>query len=122
MNMQFLKNPIVLAILMAAITYAYLWWDNEKKVKDNPKVEKRPVSIVTPAAVGVLVWFIASSYFDKTATDGSVNVEGEVADSMARYQINTSSKAPSSKSYYLVGKDNVKLPATDVFIDLVPFD
>lgn len=31
MDLDFLKNPIILAIIAGVLTYAYMWWDNKQK-------------------------------------------------------------------------------------------
>jgi len=104
------KNPIVIGILVAALTYAYMYWDAQKKHKKNPKAKKKPVNFITPAAIGLIVWFITSTYFD------SIKVE-----SRDFKLVNDAGQTFDSASYHLVGRGNIRLPPTDVFIDLAKF-
>jgi len=121
--MDYLKNPIILGALFSTITYAYMWWDNDTKHKKNPKVEKRPVSYIPALAVGVIVWFLASSYFDKSTviTGGSLENNKSDGHKTGTGTVGNNTSASAAKSYYLVGKNNIRLPATDVFIDLANF-
>ncbi len=73
----YLKNPIVLGILTAVLVYLYLYWEEEQKHKKNPKIEKKSVSFITPAVIGVIVWFISSSYFEKYDNGDQEKIETE---------------------------------------------
>ena len=140
--MSYLKNPIVLAILAAALTYAYLYWDNMKKKEENPKADIKPVEYTTPAIVGLISLFIGYSLFgfsngkkmdevgevienskpemDITGTNGNANLMG----GHKHLNTNFSDKLADSfdsNTYHLIGKNAIRLPNTDVFIDLAKF-
>lgn len=115
MNRDLIKNPIILAILAAILTYAYMYWDADNKHKKNPKAHKRSLSLITPCVVGVVVWFLASNFFDQNAS--TTVFPCPTAPSKLRH----SELSVDSQSYHLIGKNNVKLPPTDVFIDLAHF-
>ena len=85
-DLGILKNPIVVGILLAALTYLYIWWGEKKRLEKNPKAKRAPQNIITPIIVGAIGWFIASNYFNVTAeyttevniTVLTVNKENEV--------------------------------------------
>ncbi len=128
MELTYLKNPIILGILAAVITYLYFYWTQEKKYKKDPKIKRRPISILTPGAVGLVVWFLASSYFDRNITITASNIENiegselpkTVSPGAKNYKI-VSDSSIGSRSYHLIGKNKVRLPPTDVFIDVARF-
>ena len=63
--MDIIKNPIVIAILAGAITYAYLTWNvEEKKDKKKGKQEKKEINLLIPLVVAVIAWFLAYAYFE----------------------------------------------------------
>jgi|688.fasta_scaffold317908_2 hypothetical protein len=137
MDLSFLKNPVILAILAAIMTYLYMYWDNKKKREANPKADIEPVSLVTPAIVGVLTLFITYGFFGSSNVVKNVDSVGEVID-----QTNQSGGVKlldsnplankrkiserltdtfDSNTYHLVGKNTIRLPQTDVFIDIAKF-
>lgn len=147
MDLSFLKNPILLAIIAGIITYIYMYYENEKKYKKNPKIEKQQTGFIIPGVVAVLVWFIASRIFAKR-NEINLNLEvqnlGDTKMSMLNNNQNGGSYAHDanlinknslkklihsenltnsfdSKTYHLVGKNAIKLPQTDVFIDIAKF-
>ena len=139
MDLSFLKNPIILAVIAAALTYAYLYWDNMKKQEKNPKADIKPVEYTTPAIVGLISLFIGYSLFGfpggaKVDEVGEVieNSKLAVEDSNAanlmggHRHINTNfsdrmADSFDSNTYHLIGKNAIRLPNTDVFIDLAKF-
>ena len=127
MNLTFLKNPIILGIIAGALTYLYLWWDADKKHKKNPTSKKQQASIITPAIIAVVVWFLASSYFDSGEETSDIGVElpknemSEPVKSENRFNLADTSISSGSRTYHMIGKNKVRLPETDVFIDLAKF-
>lgn len=114
--MDLLKNPIVIGILAAAITYGYFYYDINKNKDDD---ENKRVPILTPLIVGVLVWFVSSCYFDQCCETVKVNVttpQQKLVHSLSN------GSALNTRSFQLVGKNKIKLPSTDVFIDIANFD
>lgn len=135
------KNPIILGILGATLTYLYIYWQNEKKHKKNSKAKKKPVSFITPGVVGVFIWFISSNLNiyggDKKAAqikpkaqifnrDTNCKLEYNITNKRPEFYLNPNNQVSSegsfgSKSYHLISKNNIRLPSTDVFIDLAKF-
>ena len=116
--LDILKNPLILGLLVAAGIYMYMYWEMEKKYKKNPKIKRKPVSILTPGIIGIIVWFIASSYMGE---------ELPQTKTIPIYQSKHVMHGPlnegscGSLSYHLIKDNDIKLPSTDVFIDLAPF-
>lgn len=133
MILSFLKNPIILAILAAGLTYLYLWWDNEKKYEKDQKIPKESISLITPAIVGALTWFVAYNYFGNSVLTEITNVESKniqqgglklIEADPIKNKTNISDRLTDSfdsKTFHLVGKNAIKLPQTDVFIDIAKF-
>lgn len=127
MDLNILKNPIILAISATALTYLYLYWENEKKYKDDPE-QKEKINYVIPIAIGIIVWFIANSIFSNNSPGQlpqptQTNIGGTQPTYIPKIQnsVNNSSEMFKSNTYRLIGKNSIKLPQTDVFIDFARF-
>lgn len=131
---ELLKNPIVLGVIFAVFTYAYLYWDNTEKQKKKPRANIEPVGMMTPLIVGLLVFVIAHNLFGNDAQNIPLQMSRPTAfisqqDMSAKMQCNKfidNAKIKSldmndSATYHLVGKNAIRLPQTDVFIDLAKF-
>lgn len=123
-----LKNPIVLGILAGGTTYLYFYWKNEELVEKNPNKTKKPVNWTTPLIVGVIVWFLAMCFLgQQTPVVSAVEaqpveplvVEKTLVGGAERFTATDGSVGTTS--YHCIGRKNVKLPNTDVFIDLGRF-
>jgi hypothetical protein len=129
MFINIFKNPIILALLAAAITYLYMWWENENKYKKNPKSSKESISLITPLIVGLIVLFITYNYFglsNKEIISDKNQIAGvQIIDANPiKNKMNMSDRFTDtfdSKTYRLIGKNTIKLPQTDVFIDIAKF-
>lgn len=118
--MNYIKNPILIGTFAGVLTYLYMYWESENKYKKNPKSKRRPVNLITPVVVGLIVWFIASNYFEMENNTQSITFNS--IPSKPNYKLASESiDSIGSKSYHLIGKNNVRLPPTDVFIDLVKY-
>jgi len=112
---EILKNPIILGILAAGLTYLYLYWDAEKRYKAKPKLTRKPISIFIPGIVGIITWFLASGFFEETTNyPNQINTNVPIN--------NPNDVATGSIDFHLLQKGNVKLPHADVFIDLAKFN
>ena len=133
--MDLFSSPIVIGVIAGVLTYLYLYWEADKAQKENPKNKKKPVKFFTPAVIGVIVWFLAANYLceqptqqqgypgyqDAVQIQNSYKLVGPVGPVRPVRPVgNTASPVGSfgSISYHLVGRNNIKLPPTDVFIDL----
>ena len=132
-DLVMLKNPIIIGILAAALTYLYLWWEEKKRMEKNPKAKSMPPNIITPIIVGVIGWFIASNYFsNKTEVPKVPDVTGSAQQALPKIiggskpvivnqGIIDSDGSLGSASYHIISKRDVKMPPIDVFIDLAKF-
>ena len=128
MNMQeLLKNPLVLAVIASAGTYGYLYWDNMQMKEKHPKREVEPVNLLIPLIVGLLVFVIAYNFFGNVQNNGLSADAASMYDMSARGQCNKFINKPTvllsdgAESFHLVGKNAIRLPTADVFIDLAKF-
>ena len=133
-DLSILKNPLVVGILGAALTYLYIWWEEKKRREKNPKAKERPINVITPAVGGIIGWFIASNYFNNTNNVPVMpDIKREVQTAIPQIVggnkhviVNNNGGIDSegslgSASYHIISKNNVRLPPTDVFIDLAKF-
>lgn len=113
---EHLRNPIILGILSAVLIYAYLYWSQKNKEKDMDNIKKKPVSIIIPGVIGLVVWFLASSFL---STETTPVIAGESGPSIEGCSEISEMSVPE-ESYHLIGKNKVRLP-DDVFIDVANF-
>jgi len=115
------KNPIFIGILMSAATYGYLYWTENKRQKANPKSKPKPVNLITPAVVGVISWFIASSLLDHGKSDTIAATSVPAVSTKSPTKSPTSTVVGGASGLHKISKNNIRVPANDVFIDLAPF-
>lgn len=128
MDISFLKNPILLAILAGALTYLYMYWEVEKRKNRNPKAKFEPISYTTPLIVGCLTLFITYCFFGNNITHkiqepqtGGVKLLDNKIVLPKTKLTERMTEGFDSGTYYLLGRNAIKLPQTDVFIDLAKF-
>lgn len=134
MNINILKNPIILTIIASSLTYLYLWWENKKLKDKNPKAKIENISYITPIIVGLLTLFITYNLFG--FNNGEKLVENNTIDEINKIKQDGGSNLIElgknqlsdgltdtfgSNTYHIVSKNNIKLPQTDVFIDIARF-
>nr|QBK88879.1 MAG: hypothetical protein LCMiAC01_05610 [Mimivirus LCMiAC01] len=112
---EIFKNPIIIGILAAGLTYLYLYWDAEKRYKAKPKLQRKPVSIFIPGVVGIIAWFLVSGFFEE-----EINYSNKMNTNV--FVNNPNDVATGSMDLHLLQKGTVKLPHADVFIDLAKFN
>ena len=117
--LDILKSPIILGVIAAVGTYMYMYWEMEKKYKKNPKIKRKQVNILTPGIIGIVVWFIASSYMGEKVPQIKNIPIYQSKNIVQGGTLNDGSCG--SLSYHLIKDNGIKLPNTDVFIDLAPF-
>lgn len=131
MDLNFLKNPILLTIIAVALTYLYLYWDMRNKQERNPNTYIEPPGFMIPAGIGLVTFLITYKLFglswfktnDVSKTVESVNTK-PVQNAGNINNNNLSEKLTEgfdSNTYHMVRKNTIRLPKTDVFIDLAKF-
>src|SRR5690348_14788668 len=118
-----------------------MWWVNKQKKDKKPKAVIELIDYVPPAMVALLTVFITYNLFGfHTSAPGitNSNVEQVIEQSKPTvqdggvklieggplHQTRFSDKLADSfdsNTYHLLGKNTIKLPQTDVFIDIAKF-
>jgi len=81
MLINILKNPFFIAIIVAVITYLYLYWKNKKKEVPGS------VSLIPPIIAGFIAWFIAA-YFNKSKKSTTTeNMIKSINDTKTKYNL-----------------------------------
>lgn len=112
------KNPIIIGIIFGIITFLILYWmvyqENQKR---NPLDKQKSVNLLIPIIVSVIVWFLAGTFLDYMG-----NNDNKIEQTISQLpEPKTNYLSEGSEVYYLIGKNNIKLPSTDVFIDVAKF-
>ena len=118
MNIDLLRNPIIIGLIAGVITYLYMYWDIEQKHKKNVKAKKPKVNVLLPSVVAIIVWFIAASYLDNSTPK---DLPGPVTQPHYKLVDSDGVATDGSRSYHLVRKNDIRLPPANVFIDLAKF-
>ena len=159
---NFLKHPIVLAIIVTVLTFLYLYRENDKEHKKNPEQKMKSVGYGLPIFIGFITFIVATFYFKPNLLFSNQSAPIEPIDSTNNLQIPIINQIPinnqpninyippqsninpiipvkqiqpninqiipvklqsggSDKVYHFIGKNNIKLPQTDVFIDIAKF-
>src|SRR5271165_6037451 len=108
MNLNIIKNPLVLGIISALLAYVYLYWSNNRANK------KSRVSLKTPLIVGVSVFIITCIIF-YNASDATQNLEYKVQDNYLSDSFGCNNK------YHVINKRHIIMPPNDIFIDIAKF-
>jgi hypothetical protein len=124
---ELFKNPIVIGLIAAILTYAYLYYDNQQKQQKYPKSEVEPISIMTPVIVGLLVFVISYNLIGKSE---QLSIPQQTLPQQNDYitaspVINNKPKllepTVDSATFHMVGKNAIRLPQNEIFIDLAKF-
>ena len=130
MDINILKNPVILAVIAAVLTYLYLQWEKKKNKKEEE------ISLITPAVVGLMTLFVGYSIFGNDSpllpTNNESLPQSLPKDEVGKLIENTnmpvqkqltggSNDIFDTNTYHLVGRNAIKLPQTDVFIDIAKF-
>lgn len=133
MDLSFLQNPIILAIIAGALSYLYLYLEHKKKQEENPKATIEPINYTIPAVIAIVTLALAYGFFGFKGSSATAQGEPVAASGVPGPELpklnqggfteGTQGAADSfgSNTFHLVGKNTIKLPQTDVFIDLAHF-
>jgi hypothetical protein len=112
-----------------------MYWDNKQKKEKNPKANLPEINMTTPVIVGFLTLIIAYGLFgngnndevgmvlkqsNDVQTGGFQNVK--LIDNKSRITEKLTDSFGESNTYHLVGKNAIRLPSADVFIDIAKFN
>lgn len=123
MFFDLLKNPIVIGLILGTITYLYLYWENKKKKEKNDKIVDG-VNYYIPIAVAILGWFIAYNIFGKwntTIDTANIQPTSNIQQGCGPVNNPVSDNIKNNDVYHVATKNTIRLPQTDVFIDIAKF-
>jgi hypothetical protein len=130
MNIDLLKNPIIVGLLAGICTYIYMKWQNDKKYKKNDK-HKKEVSLMIPIIVAMIMAFAMWSFFSQNSNGDELrqgqqqlpNNDLGSFDRNAGKMSSLSGSSDASKSIHLIGK-GLQIPneIPDIFLDMEAFD
>jgi hypothetical protein len=102
--LDLIKNPIIIALFAGVLTYIYMVWSNENKNKNRKDAPiKKPVNLIIPLVVTVIVWVLAHGYFVTSKS------EDELISVPTNNLITNSIKPIMGSGYKLVGGNNVMM-------------
>lgn len=120
MNFEFLRNPIVLGGAAFLAVYMYLYWQNEKENKDKTNNNPKSVDLMIPFVAGLAIWFLAWMYMSNSTPVATVDPLPIKSSPQIKSGgiIEPSTLLDSAKP---IPKSSIRLPQTDVFIDIAKF-
>ena len=119
--MDQLKNPIVIGIITFAVVFMYLKWDVDRKYQEDPQSEPQRVNVLIPGVAAALTWFLAASQMGINNLEG-IRSAGVMVNPSVPYCLQSMVQSPLDlSSVELLQRRNLRLPKTDVFIDLGNF-
>jgi len=123
MDLSFLKNPVILSLLAIIITCLYLEWEKN----NHPNQEKVKINYTKPIIIGIIVFIISYGLFGINTNNIDTNIYQ--TSKLIKQSEFINNKLLSEKlidsfgsnTYHLVGKNSIKIPQVDVFIDMARF-
>jgi len=101
-----LKNPIIIAIIAGALTYAYIQWSQQNKYKrDMSKKELKELKkswSYAPIVVFVITLALSYLYFNQNVSDGYAPMPN--IDEINNLKLIKDVSSESAKSFHLIGK------------------
>jgi hypothetical protein len=123
--MDIVKNPVILGLVAGVLTYLYMKWnkrEDEKKGKGRKNKNKNKdksedseyTSLIIPAVVAAIVWFMAYGYFEYSKP----SVQQTLPNAPGYKLVREASSSDQVRSFSLI-KNGVNIPKTlpDVFIE-----
>lgn len=120
-----LKNPVIIGLIGATLTYIYFLWSNNQYKDEKNKQYDTTTVIITTICVGIIIWFIASMYLTDDSSDSIKNSNVFPLDNTSQASANDTvdmlySSSDPTKSFHLIGKGlNIPHKLPDVFIETI---
>ena len=73
--MDIIKNPVIIGLFFATVTYVYLYRSVNDKKKSKKHHKKEEINLLIPLIVGLIVWFMSFAYFQNDNTEGMTGLE-----------------------------------------------
>lgn len=108
-----LKNPLIIALILGILTYIilYFWTRNKNNnVVNGEKKDYTFFNLLISILVFVLVWILIVWYDSRPIQVHQIGM-GDKNNSVELFD----------KDVHLVGKNSLKIPVDDIFIDLAKF-
>lgn len=122
--MDILKNPIIIGVIAAVIIYVAMIFINQRNPKKTPNGQLKSVNWWIPIIGGIIVAFLAYVYF-KSQNVQQQSIQGVEPQGLGQAfsggQALHSSDSFAAGKYHVLRKHEIKLPDTDVFIDIAKF-
>ena len=130
---SYIMHPIVIGLLTLCITYLSMYYKEKQKRIKNSDIPKQQVNITIPCMVGLLCWFLSSSYFDnntdlqtprKVQHGGNLeinNANSNVVCVKSNNSVSSHTFSDNSRSYHFIKKGDIIVPDIDVFLDVGGF-
>jgi len=116
-------SPVSIAIVGTCLVLAYYYMTERGILRGKTKEDRErrtKIFLVYPAIVGILTWFLASCYLDyDVCEDIKIPQNNYVLKGDGVPIIGGKPFVPTSTE--IMGRNNIRLPSTDVFIDLARF-
>lgn len=113
MIQKLIKNPIFIAIIAAIIIFALIFWKIKNSANtDEEKKGKYIKGVIISTIIGIVVWFIGSTYLD---TSDVAVIKNEIGSKVVATSIS------DSDNYHYISKNKIRTPPNDVFLDIAPF-
>jgi hypothetical protein len=129
--MDIVKNPVILGLVAGVLTYLYMKWNKNEEQKEGKKgkgkknknkdkdEESEYTSLIIPAVVAAIIWFMAYGYFEYSKPSSDVASVQQTLPNIPGYKlVKDASSSDQVRSFSLINK-GVKIPNTlpDVFIE-----
>jgi len=103
MVLELIKNPIVIGIIIATISYIYLGWKQSKKEKRKNK----DINILIPVSIGCISSLVFYFIFNNTSQQIVQQTPSDfIAPGIVPNKLNISDE---NQSYHLIGR-NITVP------------
>jgi len=109
---------IIIGLIIGGFTYGIMYYMNEKKL---PEEKDKNISPLIPFIVGIIAAFASHYYFSTAMQTGGAVVAQVISENVMNNNVIESVMSNASDSYYSINRNSVKIPNTDVFIDIARF-
>lgn len=76
--MEYLKNPIIIGLIVSGGCYLYLKWSTQKKREENPREKIDEPKMLYPILLGIVVFLGVSLWYNNPQLLKSDNVQIKV--------------------------------------------
>jgi hypothetical protein len=118
--MEYIKNPVVIGLFIGISTYFYMHWENDNKFRKiqekDPDAVKPQINLLMPFVIGAIGFLFMFIYLQNKSSSVI-----QQANQTAGSQTINLPKIIGSHGVHILHKNSIRMPDTDVFIDIVKF-